>query len=394
MEKRKICVVTGTRAEYGLLYWLMKEIQDDPDLELQMVVTGMHLSPEFGLTYRTIVEDGFTIHEKVEMLLSSDTPVAITTSIGLGTIGFAVAFDRLQPNIVVLLGDRYEILAAAQAALVARIPIAHLHGGETTEGAIDEAIRHAVTKMSHFHFVSTEEYRRRVIQLGEVPERVYNVGAIGLDHIRQLTLLDREELESSIGFTLGKVNFLITYHPVTLSDRRPEESMNELLAALDEFPDAHLIFTKPNSDTGGRIISKMIDDYVSRDSSRRVAFTSLGQLRYLSAVKHVDVVIGNSSSGIIEVPAFRKPTVNLGDRQRGRVRAPSIIDCDETRTDIVAAINKALSTPFQRELSSLNSPYGNGSEYVSVKIKDLLKKAELRNVLMKSFFDLPAKEVL
>lgn len=394
MEKRKICVVTGTRAEYGLLYWLMKEIQDDSDLELQMVVTGMHLSPEFGLTYRTIVEDGFTIHEKVEMLLSSDTPVAITTSIGLGTIGFAGAFDRLQPDIVVLLGDRYEILAAAQAALVARIPVAHLHGGETTEGAIDEAIRHAVTKMSHFHFVSTEEYRRRVIQLGEVPERVYNVGAIGLDHIRQLTLLDREELESSIGFTLGKVNFLITYHPVTLSDRRPEESMNELLAALDEFPDAHLIFTKPNSDTGGRIISKMIDDYVSRDSSRRVAFTSLGQLRYLSAVKHVDVVIGNSSSGIIEVPAFRKPTVNLGDRQRGRVRAPSIIDCDETRTDIVAAINKALSTPFQRELSSLNSPYGNGSEYVSVKIKDLLKKAELRNVLMKSFFDLPAKEVL
>ncbi|WP_126428729.1 UDP-N-acetylglucosamine 2-epimerase [Brevibacillus marinus] len=391
MAKRKICVVTGTRAEYGLLYWLMKEIQDDPDLELQLVVTGMHLSPEFGLTYRTIEEDGFTIHEKVEMLLSSDTPVAVATSIGLGTIGFAGAFDRLQPDIIVLLGDRYEILAAAQAALVARIPIAHLHGGETTEGAIDEAIRHAVTKMSHFHFVSTEAYRRRVIQLGEAPERVYNVGAIGLDNIRKITLLNREELEQSIGFTLGEVNFLITYHPVTLSERSPAESMNELLAALDQFPQAHLIFTKPNSDPGGRVIAKMIDEYVSRHPGRSVAYTSLGQLRYLSAVKHVDVVIGNSSSGIIEVPAFRKPTVNLGDRQRGRVRTSSIIDCREDKSDIVAAINQALSPSFQRQLSELQSPYGE--EYVSGKIKDHLKKVALDGVLMKSFFDLPVKEV-
>lgn len=386
MGKRKICVVTGTRAEYGLLYWLMKEIQDDPDLELQLVVTGMHLSPEFGLTYRIIEEDGFPIHEKVEMLLSSDTPVAVATSIGLGTIGFAGAFDRLQPDIIVLLGDRYEILAAAQAALVARIPIAHLHGGETTEGLIDEAIRHSVTKMSQLHFVSTEMYRKRVIQLGEEPERVYNVGAIGLDNIRKLPLLSREELEKAIGFSLGSKNFLVTYHPVTLSKESPKEAMEELFAALDHFSDAKVIFTKPNADTDGRIIAQMIDDYVSRNPDRCAAFTSLGQVRYLSTVRHVDVVIGNSSSGILEVPAFRIPTVNLGDRQRGRLRVASVIDCREEKEDIVAAIEKALLPKYRRSLETMSLPYGES--YVSGKIKEILKSVNLNNIIMKPFYDL------
>jgi UDP-hydrolysing UDP-N-acetyl-D-glucosamine 2-epimerase len=387
MSKRKICVVTGTRAEYGLLYWLMKEIQDDPDLELQLVVTGMHLSPEFGLTYRTIEQDGFPIHEKVEMLLSSDTPVGIATSIGLGTIGFANAFERLKPDILVLLGDRFEILAAAQAAMVARIPIAHLHGGETTEGVIDESIRHAVTKMSHLHFVSTEVYRRRVIQLGEDPARVITVGAIGLDNIRKMTFLDREELEKSIGFSLGKQAFLITFHPVTLEKQGPKKAMTELLHALEYFPDAKLIFTKPNADTDGRIISQMIDDFVHKDPKRAICFTSMGQLLYLSAIKHVDVVIGNSSSGILEVPYFKKPTVNIGARQRGRIKPSSVINCDETAESISQAIQTALSPHFQKMLHTVVSPYGE--DYVSGKIIKTLKQVDIESLLRKSFYDLP-----
>ncbi|MDF2684727.1 MAG: neuC, partial [Brevibacillus sp.] len=343
MSKRKICVVTGTRAEYGLLYWLMREIQDDPDLHLQIVVTGMHLSPEFGLTYKTIEQDGFFIDEKVEMLLSSDSPVGIATSIGVGTIGFANAFDRLQPDVVVVLGDRFEILAAAQAAMVARLPLAHLHGGEKTEGLIDESIRHSVTKMSQLHFVSTEDYRKRVIQLGESPERVWNVGAMGIDQIRRLVLLERTEFEDSIGFELGQLNFLVTYHPVTLKKQSPEYYLNEMFEALEHFPEAKVIFTKPNSDTDGRTISQMIDEYVSKNKDRAASFTSLGQLRYLSAIKHCDLVLGNSSSGLIEVPYFKKPTVNIGIRQRGRLRPNSVIDCNESKEEVVDAIQKALS---------------------------------------------------
>ncbi|MCM3590173.1 UDP-N-acetylglucosamine 2-epimerase [Brevibacillus borstelensis] len=385
MSKRKICVITGTRAEYGLLYWLMKEIEADLNLELQLIVTGMHLSPEFGLTYRVIENDGFHINEKIEMLMSSDTPVGVTTSIGVGTIGFAQAFERLKPDIVVLLGDRFEILAAAQAAMVARIPIAHLHGGESTEGAIDEAIRHAVTKMSHLHFVSTEVYRKRVIQLGEHPDRVMNVGAIGLDNIRKMTLLSKEGLEQSIGFLLGPKTFLITYHPVTIQKETSSSAMNELLRALDSFSDAKLIFTKPNADTDGRVISQMIDEFVSENRERAIAFTSLGQLRYLSAVKHVDVVIGNSSSGIIEAPYFRKPTVNIGPRQTGRVKPASVVDCEESAESIKAAVGNALSPDFQQRLRSMSFSYGE--EYVSGKIKDVLKNCELTSLLRKTFYD-------
>jgi UDP-N-acetylglucosamine 2-epimerase (non-hydrolysing)/GDP/UDP-N,N'-diacetylbacillosamine 2-epimerase (hydrolysing) len=392
MAKRKICVITGTRADYGLLYGLMKEIQTDTDLQLQLIVTGMHLSPEFGLTYRTIEEDRFTIDAKVEMLLSSDTPVGIAKSIGLGVIGFADAIERLKPDIIVVLGDRYEILAAVQAALVARIPVAHIHGGETTEGLIDEAIRHSITKMAQIHFVAAEPYRKRVIQMGENPERVFNFGAPGLDNIVNLKLLNLSEFEQSIGFKLGVLNFLVTFHSVTLSENGPEFAMTELFAAFDCFPDAKIIFTKPNSDTDGRRIVHMIDDYVAKNPNKAIAFVSLGQLRYLSAVKHVDLVIGNSSSGLIEVPALKKPTINIGERQAGRLKASSVVDCEETKKDIHAAMLKALSPEFQQQLVSVKSLYGSGN--ASQKIKDYLKIVDTHNILMKKFFDISSTKVL
>ena len=384
--KRKICVVTGTRAEYGLLYWLMKEIKDDPDLELQLVATGMHLSPEFGLTYRKIEEDGFTIDEKVEMLLSSDTPVGIAKSIGLGVIGFADAVARLKPDILVVLGDRYEIFAAAQAAMTARIPIAHLHGGETTVGVIDEAMRHAITKMAHFHFTAAEPYRQRVIQLGEIPDRVLNYGAPGLDNLKKTNLLNRDDFEKAIDFQLGKLSFLVTYHPVTLSAEGPEKPFEELLGAIDHFPEAKIIFTKANADTSGRIINQKIDDYAERNPLRVKVFTSMGHLLYLSAIKNMDIVVGNSSSGLIEAPVLKKATVNIGERQSGRLRADSVIDCEEEEQAIVSAIIKGLSPGFKSILENVVSPYGQGD--ASLKIKEYLKKVSLQNVLMKQFYDL------
>lgn len=384
--KRKVCVVTGTRAEYGLLSPLIRRIQSDEELDLQLIVTGMHLSPEFGLTYREIERDGFTINAKIEMLLSSDTQVGIAKSIGMGIIGFADALERLQPDIIVVLGDRYEILAAAQAAMVARIPIVHIHGGEATEGLIDEAIRHSITKMAHIHFTATEAYRKRVIQLGEHPSRVFNFGAIGLDNINQLDLLDKDSFEKSIGFVLGKVNFLITFHPITLSKTGPKQAMENLFKALDTFTEAKVIFTKANSDTDGRIINEMIDNYVLEHPSKAVAFTSLGQLRYLSAIKHVDIVMGNSSSGIIEVPFMKKPTINIGDRQKGRLKAESVIDCDESVDSITCAIEKVLSPEFQCCLPKLQSLYGQGN--VSIRIKEVLKSISLDNIIMKKFYDL------
>ncbi|NTV49360.1 MAG: UDP-N-acetylglucosamine 2-epimerase (hydrolyzing) [Geobacteraceae bacterium] len=381
---RKICVVTGTRAEYGLLYWLMKEIQEDTDLQLQLIVTGMHLSPEFGLTYRTIEEDGFIIDAKVEMLLSSDTPVGIAKSIGLGVIGFADALDRLKPDVIVVLGDRYEILAATQAALVARVPIAHIHGGETTEGAIDESVRHAITKMSHLHFVAAEPYRTRVIQLGEHPNTVFNVGALGIENLQRLQLLDRSQLEQSLNFELGTSCFLVTYHPATLGAVEPATAMQALLNALDQFPDTKIIFTKPNSDTDGRILIQMIDEYALLNKGRVAVFTSMGQVRYLSALRLVDAIIGNSSSGIIEAPACNIPTVNIGDRQSGRLKAGSIIDCQETTESIVTAINKALSSHFREGVELGVSLYGYGES--ALQIKDQLKYVNLSST--KRFYDL------
>lgn len=385
MTRRKICIVTGSRAEYGLLYWLMKEIKNDPELILQIAVTGMHLSPEFGLTYKVIEQDGFEIDEKIEMLVSSDTPVGIAKSIGLGIIGFADAFSRLSPDIIVLLGDRYETFAAAQAAMVARIPIAHIHGGETTEGAIDEAIRHSLTKMAHLHFVAALPYRNRVIQLGEQPDRVFNFGAPGLDHICRTRLLSKEALEEQLEFSFGTTNFLVTYHPTTLQTNTVNGIMN-LLAALDHFPDAHIIFTKSNADTDGYIINQCIQAYAERNHHRMKVFASLGQLKYLSCLQYVDVVIGNSSSGIIEVPLFKKPTVDIGYRQKGRLKGTTIIECDENADSIVAAIKRALSPSFQEIISKAIPVYGYGN--ASKKIKDTLKYVNLENIIAKSFFDI------
>jgi len=384
--KRKVCVVTGTRAEYGLLYWLMKEIQEDSDLELQIIATGMHLSPEFGLTYRQIDKDGFKIDKKIEMLLSSDTPVGISKSMGLGMIGFAEAYADLKPDIIVLLGDRFEIFSAAAAAMIACISIAHLHGGEITEGAFDEAIRHSITKMSHLHFTATEEYRRRVIQLGEDPTRVFAVGGLGTDNIKKLKLMIREEFEESINFRLGPKNFVITFHPATLEHKTAEEQFMNILDALDELQNTRFIFTKPNADTGGRIIIKMIDKYVSKNSHKAASFVSLGRLRYLSAMQFIDGVVGNSSSGLTEVPTFKIGTINIGDRQRGRIKADSVIDCEPNKDSILTAIKNLYSKEFHDRLKNIINPYGEGG--AAEKIKKVLKEKDISNILKKHFYDI------
>ena len=385
MTKRKICVVTGTRAEYGLLYWLMKEIEVDKELQLQLIVTGMHLSPEFGLTYKEI-EKEFKIDKKIEMLLSSDTAVGISKSMGLAQISFAEAYEELKPDIVVVLGDRYEIFSATSAAMIAKIPIAHLHGGETTEGLIDEPIRHSITKMSHLHFTAIEEYRNRVIQLGEHPSRVFNVGGMGIENIKRLKLLTKDEFEESIEFKLNKKNILVTFHPVTLENSTAKEQFQELLDAIDELEDTNIIFTKANSDTDGRVINQMIDEYVTKNSYKSVGFTSLGQLRYLSALQFVDAMVGNSSSGLAETPSFKIGTINIGDRQKGRIKASSVINCEPNKSLIYQAFLKLYSEEFQKIIKDTINPYGDGC--ASKKIVEILKTVDLEDILKKSFYDL------
>ena len=387
---KKICVVTGTRAEYGLLRWVMHEVKESLKLELQVVVTGMHLSPEFGLTYRDIESDGFRIDRKVEMLLSSDTPVGITKSMGLALCGFADALEELRPDMLLVLGDRFEIFAAASAAMIARIPIAHIHGGEATEGLIDESIRHSITKMSHLHFVAAEAYRQRVIQLGEFPGRVFLVGGLGVDSVLRMDLLDRAELEDAIDFKLGPRNLLVTFHPVTLEQGVAVGQMAELLAALEALTDTHMIFTMPNADTEGRALFDMIDAYVKRHPKTSKAFTSLGQLRYLSCIRHVDGVVGNSSSGLTEAPSFKKGTIDIGERQCGRLKAASVIACEPRREAILAALTKLFSGQFQANLVSVVSPYGTGG--ASKAIIDILENPPFGNLLKKRFFDLPANQ--
>ncbi|WP_341880180.1 UDP-N-acetylglucosamine 2-epimerase [Synechococcus sp. UW140] len=381
---RKVCIVTGTRADYGLLRWVIDGIQSSKQLQLQLVVTGMHLSPEFGLTVHQIEADGYPIDWRVEMLLSSDTAVGITKSMGLGLIGFADALAHLQPDLLLVLGDRYEIMVAVQAAMIARIPIAHLHGGELTEGAFDDAIRHSITKMAHLHFVAAEEYRQRLIQLGEQPERVFCVGGLGIDNIKRLDLLNRQQLEESLNLKLGECNLLVTFHPVTLEKDTAAEQMAELLNALNQFPDVHLIFTMPNADNDGRVLFQMIENYV-HDRPNSCAFTSLGQLRYLSCIQHVDGVVGNSSSGLAEVPSFRKPTINIGDRQRGRLKAESVIDCLPKSASITASISIALSPYFQQQLQQpFVNPYGEGGASEAIVTK--LEAIEFTDLLKKSFY--------
>ena len=383
MSKRNICVVTGSRADYGLLYWLMKDIQADRECQLQIIATGMHLSPEFGLTYRVIEEDGFTIAARIEMLLSSDSPAGTAKSVGLGVIGFADAFARLGPDWVVLLGDRYETFAAAQAALLARIPIAHIAGGDTTEGSYDEALRHSITKMASMHFVTNEKAERRVRQLGENPRHVFNTGSPGIDYIRRLKLLDRKALARKLGFAFRKRNLLVTFHPATLEAQLPETQFNELLAALESLPGDHtgLVFTKPNADTGGRILIGMIDDFVATHANAR-AYTSLGQKLYLSLMSQVDAVVGNSSSGIYEAPSFGRPTVNIGDRQKGRLQADSVINCAPARSEITAALRKAL----HRDCSGTRNPYGDGDTSLRI-LRELKRITDPRALVKKRFHD-------
>ncbi|WP_431163721.1 UDP-N-acetylglucosamine 2-epimerase [Flagellimonas beolgyonensis] len=382
---RKVAVVSGTRADYGLLRPLIFAIKEDSELELKLLATGMHLIPEFGSTYREIESDGLSIDVKIEDGLDGDSAKSIAKAIGRAIIGFSEAFDELKPDLLVVLGDRTEILAAVTAAMVASIPIAHIHGGETTEGAYDEFIRHAITKMSHLHFASTDCYRNRIIQMGEHPSRVFNVGAIGIDSIKSLDLLPKKELEKSLDLKFNKTAVLITFHPVTLENSTAEEQFNALLQAIDEIKDCTLIFTKANSDKGGRIINQMIDDYVNKNKLKAVGFASLGQLRYLSTLQFVEFVIGNSSSGILEVPYFGIPTINIGDRQKGRLMPVSVINCNAEVNEIKNAIQKASDHNFVNNIRLQKNIYGNGSA-----TQQILKEIKSHNLinLKKVFYDI------
>jgi len=388
---RKICVFTGTRAEFGLLRWVMQVIQDSPDLTLQIVATGMHLSPEFGMTIQEIRSDGFEPDETLEILLSGDTPTAVCKSMGLALISYGEAIQRLQPGIIVLLGDRFETFCMAAAAQVCCVPVAHIHGGETTEGAIDEAFRHSITKMAHLHFASCEAYRERIIQMGEHPDRVYNVGAIGVENIMKHQLLSKDGLENDIAFDLGNRYLLVTFHPVTLEKSTAEDHFRTLLKVLDKLTSdsnglMKIIFTKANADTDGRIINHLIDDYVIRHPDKAIAFTSMGQVRYLSAMKYAAAVVGNSSSGIIEAPTIRVPTVNIGDRQKGRIRASSVIDCNLSKESIVVALKKALTTEFRQKCLNVENPYAKENSALS--IKKVLLECDMPSLLKKNFYDL------
>ena len=384
--RKKICVVTGSRAEYGLLFPLLEKLKSDKFFQLQLVATGMHLSPEFGLTYNEIEKDGFRIDSKVEMLLSSDTEVGVIKSIGIGVIGFADALTQLKPDWLVVLGDRFEIFAAVAAALIARIPVIHLYGGEVTEGAFDDSLRHSISKMSNLHFTSTTTYRKRVIQLGEHPERVFSVGALGLDNIRQMKLLSKSELEHQLGFQFKKNNLLVTFHPVTLENNTSQNQFQNLLDALSKFKDTQIVFTKANADTQGRMVNKLIDEYVMLHPENSVAFISLGQLRYLSLMNQVQAVVGNSSSGIVETPSFKIPTVNIGDRQKGRINAPSILNCLPEQKKVFMSLKKALSPEFRELCKTVVNPHGDGK--ASQRIIGILKKNLNKIELKKKFYDI------
>ncbi len=380
-DPRKVAVVTGSRAEYGLLYWVLRELSDAPDLELQLLVTGMHLAPEFGHTVSEIESDGFVIGQRVECLLSSDTPGGVAKSMAVGLIGMSDALERLRPDVMLVLGDRFEIMVAVQACLVHGIPVAHIAGGDTTEGAFDEAIRHAITKMSHIHFVTNEQSARRVRQLGEDPHHIHVVGNPGLDHLRRLPLLNRQALGDALGAPLARRNLLVTFHPVTLEPGESERQFHELLAALDEMDEHTAIwFTRPNADTGGRALSAVLDAWTASRAGRVHVYASLGQLRYLSLMAQVDVVVGNSSSGLYEAPSFRKPTVNIGDRQRGRLAPASVVHCAPERS----AIRTALAQAMGMDCTGVVNPFGDGN--AATRIVTTLRQLPPRNELIKKHF--------
>ena len=384
--KRKICVITGTRAEFGLTRWLMDEIKKSSDLSLQLIVTGTHLSPEYGNTAWEIEKAGFKIDRKLDMLMSSNTAIGITKSIGMGIIGFADAFENLKPDIIVILGDRYEIFSAATSAMISGIPIAHIHGGEVSEGAFDEAIRHSISKMSHLHFVAAEEYRKRVSQLGEGPDTVFNVGGMGIDALSHIKLLSRTEMENDLGLRFGTKSLLVTFHPITLDTVNSSKlQMIELLNALKSFKDTTIIFTAPNADTGSSELLKLVQTFVNSNENSYL-YTSLGQLRYFSCMKQVNALVGNSSSGLLEAPSFKIGTVNIGDRQHGRLKAKSVIDTAPDTHSIISAIKYVFSEKFQKGLNFVENPYGEPG--ASKMIKEKLESVSLDKILKKKFHDL------
>ena len=382
---RKICFVTGTRAEYGLLSRLMRLVKEDKDLRLQVIATNMHLMPEYGETYKEIKKDGFTIDKKVYMHKPSDDAHGIILSMAEEMQGMNDALSELKPDILVLLGDRYEILVAAQVALIHRVPIAHIHGGEVTEGAFDDAIRHSVTKMSSLHFTSCEEYRHRVIQMGEQPSRVFDVGSLGVENIKAVPLMTKEELEASLDFKIDTQTILVTYHPVTLGGD-PAKDIREFLDALDRFKDLKVIFTMPNSDTGRDAIALAVENYVKNHSNRAKAYTSLGLKRYLSTLQFVKAAVGNSSSGIIEVPSFGIPTLNIGDRQKGRLASKSVVNCGTSKDEVIAGLKLCLSEEMQMAAKTYENPYAKPD--TANLIYQELKNVELAGLNLKTFYDL------
>lgn len=384
MTKRKIAVITGSRAEYGLMYWLCRALAEDPEIEFQLIVTAMHLSNECGLTYQQIEADGFHIDKKIEMLLACDSASGITKSMGLGLIGFADAYAELKPDLIVVLGDRFELISAVSAALIAKIPVAHIHGGELTQGAIDDGIRHAITKLSHIHFPAARPYAERIIQMGEQPDFVFNYGAPGLDHVKQTPLFSKQELSEMLDFEFGKQNFLVTYHPTTLGEMGADVEVDALLAALDHFEDAKVIFTYPNKEVESQQIIQKVNQYLEKKPHKGKCYISLGSQKYLSLVKVADCVVGNSSSGLIEVPLMQTPSVNIGMRQKGRLLASSVVQTQPNTADIIAAIQSCFKPEFQQQLAHIESPYGHGE--VSLKIKNTLKEIDLQRILHKEFY--------
>lgn len=381
MNKRKICVITGSRAEYGQLFWILKGLQNDNNIDLQLVVTGMHLSNEFGYTCNEIINDGFEIIRKIEVVLSSDSPSAISKSMGLSMISFSDVFDCLKPDLCLVLGDRFEIFSAVSSAHVFGIPIAHIAGGEVTSGVIDDGFRHSISKMSSLHFTANISYSRRLIKMGENKSNVFTTGMPGLDSVYKTNLLNKAQFEKAINFKLGKTTCLITYHPLSLKNNNEKHNFLQILKALENFKDFKFIFTFPNSDTYGRIIINLINEFVENNLNNSIAFKSLGHLRYLSALKHVDLVLGNSSSGITETPCFNTPTVNVGERQNGRLKADSVVDCDLVSSNIIKAIESALKLNVKEVIN----PYGKAG--ASDEIVDLIKKIDFNNINNKTFFD-------
>ena len=386
-NKRKICIVTGTRADWGLLSGIAKALAARPDVTLRIVATNMHLDPAYGETWREIENDGLKIDRRVPMHAESDSATATVKAMAGCMLGMADAFSELKPDLLLILGDRYEMLATASAALIMRIPIAHIAGGAVSRGAYDESIRHAITKMSHIHLTETEEYRRRVIQLGENPERVINTGAIGVYNLMHRNdFLSREELENNLHTPIPEKTLLATFHPATLDSRSPKEQCLNLLAALDRFPDYKTIFTYPNNDTDGRIIIRLIEDYAAWHPERCAVFPSLGMRRYFSMLRCVAAVIGNSSSGIVEVPSMGIPTLDIGIRQSGRTAAPSVIHCGVSEEEITEGLKKALSPEFRAAARSVVNPYAQPDTLK--KIVDAVCLTPLEGIIVKPFYDL------